>query len=58
MILHNALDPSVPLSHAHAVERLLREQGTPHEIKIYRGQGQGLTDSAQFDAAARVTRFF
>ena len=57
LILHGASDPIVPVSHAHALERLLQNQGTPHEIKIYEGQGHGLTGAAQFDAAARVARF-
>ncbi|GJE46358.1 prolyl oligopeptidase family serine peptidase [Methylobacterium soli] len=57
LILHGGVDPIVPVSHARALERLLQEQGTPHEIRIYEGQGHALTDSAQLDAAARVTRF-
>lgn len=57
LILHGASDRIVPVSHAHAIERLLREQSTPYEIKIYEGQGHGLTGAAQFDAAARVARF-
>ena len=57
LILHGASDRIVPDSHALAVERLLQEQGTPHEIKIYEGQGHGLTGAAQFDAAVRVARF-
>ncbi len=57
LVLHGASDRIVPVSHARAIERLLQEQGTPHEIKIYEGQGHGLIGAAQFDAAARVSRF-
>jgi hypothetical protein len=35
-----------------------RGSKTPlHEIKIYEGQGHGLTGAAQFDSAARIARF-
>jgi dienelactone hydrolase len=57
LILHGASDRIVPVSHAHAIKRLLREQRTTYEIKIYEGQRHGLTGAAQFDAAARVARF-
>jgi dienelactone hydrolase len=57
LILHGASDPIVPVSHARALERLLQEQGTAHEIRIYEGQGHALTGPAQLDAAARVARF-
>lgn len=57
LILHGSADAIVPVSHARALERLLLEQGTAHEIKIYEGQGHGLTGPAQLDAAARVARF-
>ncbi|ABY28519.1 dienelactone hydrolase family protein [Methylorubrum extorquens] len=57
LILHGSADPMVPVSHARALERLLQEQGTAHEIRIYEGQGHGLTGPAQLDAAARVGRF-
>ncbi|MBA9068317.1 carboxymethylenebutenolidase [Methylobacterium sp. RAS18] len=57
LILHGSADAIVPVSHARALERLLQEQGTTHEIKIYEGQGHGLTGPAQLDAAARVARF-
>ena len=57
LILHGSADAIVPVSHARALERLLLEQGTAHEVQIYEGQGHGLTGSAQLDAAARVARF-
>nr|WP_280137418.1 prolyl oligopeptidase family serine peptidase [Methylobacterium sp. Leaf87] len=57
LILHGASDRIAPVSHADTIERLLREQSTPYEIKIYEGQGHGLTDAAQFDAAARAAPF-
>uniref|UniRef100_UPI000FE13DDD dienelactone hydrolase family protein n=1 Tax=Methylobacterium sp. B34 TaxID=95563 RepID=UPI000FE13DDD len=57
LILHGSADAVVPVSHARALERLLQEQGTAHEIRIYEGQGHGLTGPAQLDAAAHVARF-
>ncbi|WP_018261025.1 dienelactone hydrolase family protein [Methylobacterium sp. WSM2598] len=57
LILHGARDPIVPVAQAHAIARLLAEQGTPHEIRIYPDQGHALVGAAQFDAAARVRRF-
>ncbi|CAO4152374.1 dienelactone hydrolase family protein [Methylorubrum extorquens] len=57
LILHGSADAIVPVSHARALERLLQEQGAAHEVKIYEGQGHGLTGPAQLDAAARVARF-
>jgi carboxymethylenebutenolidase len=57
LILHGSADAIVPVSHARALERLLQEQSVTHEIRIYEGQGHGLTGPAQLDAAARVARF-
>lgn len=57
LILHGAMDPIVPVSQAYAIERLLKEQGIPYEIKVYPGQGHSLTGAAQFDSAARVASF-
>jgi dienelactone hydrolase len=57
LILHGSADAIVPVSNARALEQLLLEHGTAHEIRIYEGQGHGLTGPAQLDAAARVARF-
>ncbi|MGH1591338.1 dienelactone hydrolase family protein [Methylobacterium phyllosphaerae] len=57
LILHGSADAIVPVSHARALERLLQEQSVAHDIRIYEGQGHGLTGPAQLDAAARVARF-
>ncbi|WP_336492611.1 alpha/beta hydrolase family protein [Methylobacterium nigriterrae] len=57
LILHGASDPIVPVSQAHAIEHLLRQQGTRYEIRIYPGQGHGFTGAAQFDSATRVAGF-
>ena len=57
LILHGASDPIVPVTQAHAIERLLQQQGTPYEIKIYPNQGHGFAGAAQLDAAARVASF-
>jgi dipeptidyl aminopeptidase/acylaminoacyl peptidase len=57
LILHGAQDRIVPVSNAYALETLLKQTGTPHEIQVYPGQGHGLTGAAQFDSAARVAAF-
>jgi carboxymethylenebutenolidase len=57
LILHGGADPIVPVSNAHAIANLLAEQGVPHEIKIYAGQGHGFVGATQADATARVKAF-
>jgi carboxymethylenebutenolidase len=57
LVLHGAADRVVPVANAHAVEALLREQGTRYEIKIYDGQGHGFRGAAQEDATRRVLAF-
>jgi carboxymethylenebutenolidase len=57
LILHGTADPVVPVANAHAIENLLRSQGTAHEIKIYPGQGHGFHGAAQDDADRRVAAF-
>ncbi|WP_456684399.1 dienelactone hydrolase family protein [Bradyrhizobium sp. P5_C11_2] len=57
LILHGSADAIVPVSHARGLEQLLQEQGTAHEIRIYEGQGHGLSGPAQLDAATRVAGF-
>jgi carboxymethylenebutenolidase len=57
LILHGAADPVVPVANAHALENLLRSQGTAHEVKIYPGQGHGFYGAAQDDADRRVAAF-
>ena len=57
LILHGSLDRIVPVGHAHALEALLKRNGTPYEIKIYEGQGHGFVGLAQLDSAARVSAF-
>jgi carboxymethylenebutenolidase len=57
LILHGAADPVVPVANAHAIENLLRSQGTAHEVKIYPGQGHGFHGAAQDDADRRVAAF-
>lgn len=57
LILHGGSDPVVPVANALAVEELLKDQGSPYEIKIYPGQGHGFSGAAQADATARVLTF-
>jgi carboxymethylenebutenolidase len=57
LILHGANDPIVPVSNAHALERLLSDAGVAHEIQVYPGQGHALVGMAQLDAANRTSAF-
>ena len=57
LILHGAADPIVPVSHARALEELLKRLGVPHETAVYPGQGHGFHGAAQADAGRRVGLF-
>jgi dienelactone hydrolase len=57
LILHGAADRVVPVANAYAVESLLKEQGTPYEMKVYPGQGHGFTGAAHADATRVVLAF-
>lgn len=57
LILHGGADPVVPVANAYAIENLLKAQGTPHEIKVYPGEGHSFQGAAQADATARVLAF-
>ena len=57
LVLHGEADRIVPASHARRLGRLLEQDGTPHEVQVYPGQGHVLNGAAQFDAASRVSAF-
>ncbi len=57
LVLHGAADPIVPALNARAIGELLREQGVPHEVKIYPGEGHGFRGAAEGDATARAVAF-
>jgi carboxymethylenebutenolidase len=57
LLLHGEDDHTVPISEAYAVEALLKQLGTPHEIKTYPGQGHSFHGMAQMDALTRTLRF-
>ncbi len=57
LVLHGAADPIVPALNARAIEDLLRQQGVPHEVKVYPGEGHGFRGVAERDATARVVAF-
>jgi carboxymethylenebutenolidase len=57
LVLHGAADPIVPAFNAQAIEALLRQQGVPHEVKVYPGEGHGFRGTAERDATARVVAF-
>lgn len=57
LILHGLADPIVPIVHARTLEALLKQAGTPYEIKLYPSQGHGFVGMAQTDAALRSGAF-
>lgn len=57
LLLHGEADPVVPKSEAQKVDALLERLGTPHELKIYPGQGHSFGGMAQMDALTRTLRF-
>jgi carboxymethylenebutenolidase len=57
LLLHGEADAVVPVSEAYAVEALLKQLGTKHELKIYPGQGHSFHGTAQIDALTRTLRF-
>jgi carboxymethylenebutenolidase len=57
LILHGGADPIVPVTNAHAIADLLKQQGVEHEVKVYPGQGHGFYGAAQADATARAKTF-
>jgi len=57
LLLHGDADSMVPVSEAYAVEALLKQLGTKHELKVYAGQGHSFHGMAQMDALTRTLRF-
>ena len=57
LLLHGEADPVVPVREAQKVDALLGRLGTPHELKIYPGQGHSFRGMAQMDALTRTLRF-
>ncbi len=57
LILHGDADRIVPISEAHALEKVCKERGFVYEMKIYKGAGHGFNDLDSDDAFARVKSF-
>jgi dienelactone hydrolase len=57
LLLHGEDDQMVPVNEAYAVDALLKQLRTPHEMKTYPGQGHSFHGMAQVDALARTLRF-
>jgi carboxymethylenebutenolidase len=57
LILHGEADPTIPVSEAYNLQRLLEEKGIPHEIKIYPGVGHGFENEIWGDATVRTLKF-
>jgi dienelactone hydrolase len=58
LILHGAQDTTVPIDHAHELERILQQHKIPYQIQIYPDQGHVFRGLAQLDAMRRVAQFF
>jgi dienelactone hydrolase len=58
LILHGAQDTTVPIDHAHELERILQQHKIAYQIKIYPDQGHVFRGPAQLDAMRRVAQFF
>ena len=57
LLLHGEDDSVVPVREAYAVEALLKQLGSKHELKVYPGQGHSFRGMAQADALMRTLRF-
>lgn len=57
LILHGEADPTIPVSEAYNLQRLLEEKGIPYEIKIYPGVGHGFDNDVWRDAGPRALEF-
>jgi carboxymethylenebutenolidase len=57
LLLNGEADRVVPVGEAYAVQALLKRLGSPHEVKIYSGQGHSFRGPAQIDALVRTLRF-
>jgi carboxymethylenebutenolidase len=56
-VLHGDADPVVPVSEAYGLERLLKQLGVPHEMRIYAGVGHSFSGATAEDAFRRITAF-
>jgi carboxymethylenebutenolidase len=57
LILHGEADPTVPVSEAYNLQKLLEKEGIPYEMKIYSGAGHGFEAEVWRDAASRSLVF-
>ena len=57
LVLHGARDSIVPVSNAHAMQKLLERLGVEHEVQVYPDQGHSFHGLAQLDAANRTAAF-
>jgi len=57
LILHGDADPTVPVSEARKLDKLLTQHGVEHVTKIYRRQGHRFTGLRRMDALFTILRF-
>jgi dienelactone hydrolase len=58
LLLHGSDDDIVPLADARRVDSTLARLGSEHELVVYQGEGHGLSDARDPDAARRAAAFF
>jgi dienelactone hydrolase len=58
LILHGDADKAVSVEEAHKLEKTLKENKVPYEIKIYAGQDHGFKGDDAKDAMKRTLAFF
>ncbi len=57
LILHGEADPTVPVSEAYQLQKLLEKKKIPYEMKIYPGAGHGFEAEVWRDAGLRSLAF-
>lgn len=57
LILHGAMDKTVPVAKAERLEALLQGLGTPYQKHIYPDEAHTLSRAAMRDAGQRIQRF-
>ncbi len=58
LVLHGRDDERVPVARAPELQALARKFGARPEMKLYEGEGHGLSNRAAADALARALTFF
>lgn len=57
LILHGESDPTVPVSEAYQLQKLLEKKSVPYEMQIYPGAGHSFNGEVWDDARRRTLAF-